>query len=87
MLYSSSLNFFSLSKYTFIRFMTSYNRGLPVGQGREARGSRGRERVPLGRRAPLGGRAPLGRRVVFQGFYSKLKLPFKEYRLVLGFRS
>jgi hypothetical protein len=54
-----------LSKYTFIRFITSYNRGLPVGWSREARGGGGGERVPLGRRAPLGSRAPLGRRVAF----------------------
>jgi len=61
--------------------VTSYNRGLPVGWGRGAGGGRGKGRVPLGRRAPL------GRRVAFWGFYSKLKLPSKEYRLVLGFRS
>ena len=41
------------------------SKGLLVGWGRGARGSRGRGRVPLGRRASLGGRAPLGRIVVF----------------------
>jgi len=86
-LYSSPLNFFSLSKYTFIRFVTSYSRGLPVSWGRGAKGGGGGGRVPLGRRAPLGGRVPLGGIVAFWGFCSKLKLPFKEYRLVLGFCS
>ena len=50
-----------MSKYTFIRFVTSYSKGLPVSWGRGARGGGGRGRVPLGRRAPLGGRAPLSR--------------------------
>ena len=45
--------------------MTSYNKGLLVGWGREAEGGGGGERVPLGRRVPLGGRVPLGRRVAF----------------------
>jgi len=81
MLYSSPLNFFSLSEYTFIRFVTSRSKGLPVGWSRGARGGRGGGRVPLGRRAPLGGR------VAFWGFCFKLKLPFKEYGLVLGFYS
>jgi hypothetical protein len=60
MLYSSPLNFFSLSKYTFIRFVTSYNRGLLVGWDRGVgyvKGGRGRVR--------LGGRAPLGGGLVF----------------------
>ncbi len=73
MLYSSPLNFFSLSKYTFIRFVTSYSRGSLV-RSRGARGGGGRGRVPLGGRAPLGGRVPLsgrvplGRGLVFWGF-------------------
>ena len=67
--------------------MTSYNRGLLVSWGRGTGGNRGRERVFLGRRVPLGGIAPPGRIVVFWGFYSKLKLPSKEYKLVLGFCS
>ena len=54
MLYNSPLNFFSLSKYIFIRFVTSYNKNSLVGWGRGAGGSRGKRRVPLGRRIPLG---------------------------------
>jgi len=60
-----------LSKYTFIRFVTSYSRGLLVSWSRGVRGGGGgRGRVPLGRRAPLGrvplgGRIPLGRRLAF----------------------
>jgi hypothetical protein len=54
-----------LSKYTFIRFITSYSRGLPVSWGRGAGGGGGRGRVPLGRRVPPGRRAPLGRIVAF----------------------
>ena len=66
MLYSSPLNFFSLSKYTFIRFITSYNRGLLVGWDRGVRyGGVGRGKVPLGKRAPLNRRVPLGRGLVF----------------------
>ena len=45
--------------------MTSCNRSLLVSWGRGARGSRGRERVPLGGRAPLGRIASLGGIVVF----------------------
>jgi len=52
-------------KYTFIKFVTFYSKGLPVGWSRGARGGGGRGRVPLGRRAPLGGKVPLGRRVAF----------------------
>jgi hypothetical protein len=51
-----------LSKYTFIRFITSYSRGLLVSWSRGARGGGGGEKVPLGGRAPLGKRVPLGRR-------------------------
>ena len=60
MLYSSPLNFFSLSKYTFIRFVTSYSRGLPVGWDRGGGG-----RAPLGRRVPPSRRVPLGRGLAF----------------------
>ena len=67
MLYSSPLNFFSLSKYTFIRFVTSYNRGLLVSWNGGVRGSEGRGKVPLGRRVLLGGRAPLSGRVPLGG--------------------
>ena len=63
MSYNSPLNFFFLSKYTFIRFVTSYSRGLPVGWGRGAGGGGGR--VPLGRKATLGRRVPLGGIVAF----------------------
>jgi len=45
--------------------VTSYNKGLLVSQGRGAKSSRGRGRVPLGRRAPLGRRVPLGRIIAF----------------------
>ena len=55
-----------MSKYTFIRFITSYNRGLLVSWDRGVRYSRvGRGRAPLGRRAPLDRRVPLGRGLVF----------------------
>ena len=61
MLYSSPLNFFSLSKYTFIRFVTSYSKGLLVGWDRGGRGGGGGGgRAPLGGRAPPSGRVPLG---------------------------
>ena len=82
-----------MSKYTFIRFITSCNRDSLVSWSRGARGSKSEKKVFLGGRAPLGRRAPqdrralLSRRVVFWGFHSKLKLPFEEYRLVLGFCS
>jgi hypothetical protein len=66
MSYSSPLNFFSLSKYTFIRFMTSYNRGLLVSwDGGVRYGGAGGGRAPLRRRAPLDGRVPLGGGLVF----------------------
>jgi len=45
--------------------VTSYSKGLPVGWGRGARGSKGKGRVPLGKRAPPGRKAPLGGTVVF----------------------
>ena len=51
-----------MSKYIFIKFITSYNRGLLISWSRGARGGGGRGRVPLGRRVPPGGRAPLGKR-------------------------
>ena len=60
MLYSSPLNFFSLSKYTFIRFITSYSKGLPVSWSGGGRGG-----VTLSRRAPLGRKAALGKGLVF----------------------
>ena len=56
MLYNSPLNFFFLSKYTFIRFMTFYNRGSPVGWNRGVGGGRGKRRAPLGGRVFLGGK-------------------------------
>jgi len=65
MLYNFPPNFFSLSKYIFIRFVTSYSGGLLVGWGRGAGGSKDGERVPLGGRVPLSGRVPLGGIVVF----------------------
>ena len=62
--------------------MTSCGGGSPVGWDGGGGGSGG------GRgKVPLGGRVLLGGRVVFWGFYFKLKLPSKEYKLVLGFRS
>ena len=82
MSYSSSLNFFSLSEYTFIRFITSRSKGLPVGWSRGGGGG-----ATLSGRAPLGGRVALGRGLAFWGFWYELKLPSKEYRLALGFRS
>ena len=60
MSYSSPLNFFSLSEYTFIRFITSYSKGLPVNWSRGGRGG-----VTLSRRAPLGGRVALGGGLAF----------------------
>jgi len=60
MLYSSPLNFFSLSKYTFIRFVTSYGKGLLVSWSGGGGGG-----VTLSGRAPLGGRAALGRGSAF----------------------
>ena len=54
-MYNFLLNFFSLSKYTFIRFVTSYNKSLLVGWGRGAGGDGGGGRVPLGGRAFLSG--------------------------------
>ena len=60
MSYSFPLNFFSLSEYTFIRFVTSYSKGLPVSWSGEGRGG-----VTLSRRALLGGRAALGRGLAF----------------------
>ena len=45
--------------------MTFYSKSLPVGWGREARGSRGGERVLLGKKVPLSGRALLDRKVAF----------------------
>ena len=67
--------------------MTSYSRGSLVGWDGGVGCGGGGGRVLLGRRAPLGRRVPLGGRVAFWGFCSELKLPSKEYRLVLGFRS
>ena len=55
-----------MSKYTFIRFITSYSRGLLVSwDGGVGGGGGGRGRAPLGRRALLGGRVPLGGRLAF----------------------
>ena len=45
--------------------MTFYSKSLPVGWGREARGSRGGERVPLSKRVLLGRRVALGKKSVF----------------------
>jgi len=59
-LYSSPLNFFFLSKYTFIRFVTSYSKGLPVSWSGGGRGE-----VTLSGRAPLGRRVALGRGLAF----------------------
>jgi len=56
MSYNSPLNFFSLSKYTFIKFMTSHNKGLLVGWNGKIKGGGGRGRVPLGKKIFLGGR-------------------------------
>ena len=53
-MYSSPLNFFSLSKYTFIRFMTSYNKDSPVGWSGGGGGG-----ATLNRKVPLDGRAAL----------------------------
>ena len=62
--------------------MTSYSKGLPVNWNRGSKGGGGgKERVLLGKRVLL------SIRVVFWGFRYKLKLPFKEYKLVLGFCS
>ena len=60
MLYSSPLNFFSSSEYTFIRFVTSYSKGLPVGWSRGGGGG-----ATLSGKAPLGRRAALGRGSAF----------------------
>ena len=60
MLYSSPLNFFSLFKYTFIRFITSCNKGSPVGWNRGGGG-----KVTLNKRVPLGGKAALNKRLAF----------------------
>jgi len=60
MLYSSPLNFFSLSEYTFIRFVTSCGKGLPVDWSRGGGGG-----ATLSRRAPLGRRAALGGGLAF----------------------
>ena len=55
-----------MSKYTFIKFVTFYNKGLLVGWDRGVGcGRGGRGRAPLGRRAPLDRRVPLGRGLVF----------------------
>ena len=45
--------------------MTFCSGGSPVGWGRGAKGSKGRERVPLDRRVLLNKKVPLGRIVVF----------------------
>jgi len=63
MLYSSPLNFFSLSKYTFIRFITSYSKGLLISWSRGGGGG-----ATLSGRAPLGGRVALGRGQRSRGF-------------------
>jgi len=65
--------------------VTFCSRGSPVGWSRGAGGSGGGGKVPPGERALSGKRAFSGGRVIFWGFCSKLKLPFKEYGLVLGF--
>ena len=49
-----------MSKYTFIRFVTSYNKSSPVGWSGGAGGSRSRERVLLGEKVLLNKRALLG---------------------------
>ena len=65
MSYSSPLNFFSSSKYTFIRFITSYSKGLLVSWDGGVGYGGGGGRVLLGGRASLGRRVPLSRRVAF----------------------
>ncbi len=60
MLYSFPLNFFFLSKYTFIRFITFYSKGLLVSWSGGGGGG-----VTLSGRAPLGKRAALGKGLAF----------------------
>ena len=53
MLYNSPLNFFFLSKYTFIRFVTSHSGGSLVSWSRGAGGGKDKGKIPLGKRVPL----------------------------------
>jgi hypothetical protein len=54
-----------LSKYTFIKFITSCNRGSLVSWNGVKGSGGGKGRVPLDRKVPLGGRVPLSKRVAF----------------------
>ena len=55
-----------MSKYTFIRFVTSHSKDSLVSWDGGGKGSReDKERVPLSQRLLLSKRAPLGKRVVF----------------------
>jgi hypothetical protein len=55
MLYNSLPNFFSLFKYTFIRFVTSHSKGSPIGWSGGGKGGAALSgRVPLNKRAVLG---------------------------------
>ena len=66
MLYSSPPNFFSSSKYTFIRFVTSHSGGSPVSwDGGGGGGGGGGGRAPLGGRVPPSGRVPPGGGLAF----------------------
>ena len=64
-MYSSSLKIFFLFKYTFIKFITSCNKGSPVGWGKGARGNKGREKVFLNKGVLLNGIIPLNRIIAF----------------------
>ena len=49
-----------MSKYTFIRFVTSYSKGSLIGWSGEGGGG-----VTLNKKIPLNGRVALGRGLVF----------------------